>query len=359
MTTLEAMATTSAEAAESSTARASSDTEAAAAEVIAAPPPASSVLPLASDTAEIVAISRQIRRSLDCPICLTLMSVMSCYCPNGHATCQACMMTLFSINNNRGTLCPLCRTSMMPLESTSAMVVKLAEASLSAKVACSNWSFGCPELVPVRYVNEHESACRYVPNVPCQVSVCQWVGMYEQLYEHVSNAHPGVAVESSTNRLNVTDLLSISKNRRRTYLVRSTYGMMWVLLSRASRSRIQVGLFMVDNSTLQSGRHQTSTPGQSRDDQRPTDIQYRITWFDDSGRSRTKCRTKEVNWSTTLKEGYYTASPNAYSVFRSRTGHMEISWFPLLRHNNNRRTNPSTNHELWRRCNNNSTTENQ
>jgi len=77
------------------------------------------------------------------------------------------------------------------------MIIKLAEVTTLVKVACSNWSFGCPDMVPVRYVNEHESVCRYVPDVPCLVHMCQWVGMYEQLHEHMSNLHPGVTVESS------------------------------------------------------------------------------------------------------------------------------------------------------------------
>lgn len=204
MTTL-VTPTTSVEAAESSTASTTEVTVAAAttAEVIAAPPSvvsAASILPQEPETTEIVAISLQIRRALECPICLTLMSVMSCFCPNGHAMCQSCMLTLLNASTTN-TLCPLCRTSMVQSASMSAMVIKLAEATPLVKVACSNWAFGCPDLVPVRHVNEHESVCRYVPDVPCLVAVCQWVGMYEQLYEHVFNVHPGVAVESSVTIL--------------------------------------------------------------------------------------------------------------------------------------------------------------
>ncbi|XP_022162326.1 uncharacterized protein LOC111028095 [Myzus persicae] len=351
MTTLVPAAISSAEAAESSTARtthlvAPAAAAAATAEVIAAPPQVvsttASILPLASDTTEeIVAISQQIRRALECPICLTLMSaVMSCDCPNGHATCRPCMMTLMSINPTADSLCPLCRTLMMQFDGPTAMVVKLTEVTSLVKVACFNRSLGCPELLSVRWVNEHEAVCRYVADVPCQVAVCQWVGTCEQLYDHVSSVHPGVAVESSTNRLKVTDLHAIPKNRRRTYLVRSTYGLIWVLLSRAVRSRIQVGLFMV-NKPL-SGRHPTPAPGRNHANPQSPDILYRVTWFDNNDRSKTKSRTKEINWSTTLKEGCHTTSHKAYSMFRSRTGSMEISWFPFLRHNNYRQTNPST-----------------
>ncbi|XP_060858450.1 E3 ubiquitin-protein ligase Siah2-like [Metopolophium dirhodum] len=343
MTSLVVTATTSVEAAESSTARTTEMVVAAAAstaEVIAVPPSfvsAASILPLEPETTEIVAISQQIRRALECPICLTMMSVMSCFCPNGHAICQSCMQTLLntSITN---TLCPLCRTSIAQSTSMSAMVIKLAEATTVVKVACSNWSFGCPDLVPVQHVNEHESVCRYVPDVPCLVHVCQWVGMYEQLYEHVFNVHPGVTVESSTNLLNVTDLQTITRNQRRTYLVRSAYGMMWVLVSRQTRSRIQTGLFMV-----KSPQDSISNLDQYRANPRPPELLYRVTWFDGNDRTRTKSRTKQVFWSTVLKEGCHTAVfPNAYSMFRSRSGRMEISWFRPYDSNSQVRNHPIT-----------------
>ncbi|XP_003241456.1 E3 ubiquitin-protein ligase SINA-like 7 [Acyrthosiphon pisum] len=338
MTSLVVTATTSAEAAESSTASTTETVVAAAAstaEVIEVPRSVVSVastLPQEPETTEIVAISLKIRRALDCPICLTTMSIMSCFCPNGHAICQSCMLTLLNTSTTHA-LCPLCRTSMVQSESMSAMVIKLAETTSAVKVACSNWSFGCPDLVPVRYVNEHESVCRYVPDVPCLVHVCQWVGMYEQLYEHVSNMHPGVTVESSTNQLNVTDLHTITRNQRRTYLVRSAYGMMWVLVSRGTRSRIQTGLFMVDSA--RDGQHLN----QHRFNPKPPEFLYRVTWFDGNDRSRTKSRTKQIFWSTALKE--IAVFPNAYSMFRFRSGRMEISWFRRYDRNSQVRNHPS------------------
>lgn len=134
----------------------------------------------------------------------------------------------------------------------------------------------------------------------------------------------------------VTDVKEIKKHRGRTYLVKSMYGMIWVLLSRTTRSRIQAGLFMVDRKW--SGRHSTTVPDQNLTNSGQSDILYRITWFDDNDRARTRSRTKVVNWSTTLKEASHSFMNNAYSIFRSRKGSMEISWFPSLRHNNNHRT---------------------
>jgi len=70
------------------------------------------------------------------------------------------------------------------------------------KVKCSNWQHGCTELIPVRYVSDHESECPHVPTVSCQVTGCQWLGVYEQLYEHVSNSHPRVAaVRTAVNNI--------------------------------------------------------------------------------------------------------------------------------------------------------------
>ncbi|CAH1732208.1 unnamed protein product [Aphis gossypii] len=280
-----------------------------------------------SDLDEIATISQQIRRVLECPICLTLMSVISCYCPNGHAVCEPCMLTLQNMNSAIDNPCPLCRTLMVQSSGTSATVVKLTELSTLVKVVCSNWQHGCTELIPVRYVNDHESQCPHTPTVRCQVSMCQWLGMYEQLFEHVSSSHPGVIVRTVQNQLKVDDLKDIVKNRRRTYLVQSTYGMIWVIMSRIARSRIQVALFMVDNHRSEKNDV----------DKVPPDIQYRITCFDENHRLRTKTRTRVINWSTLLQSGCQNILPGMYTTFRVMTiDHMVINWFQCPMNNRNR-----------------------
>ncbi|CAI6354216.1 unnamed protein product [Macrosiphum euphorbiae] len=143
MTSTVVTATTSVEAAESSTASTTETVVAATAstaEVIAVPPSVVSgafILPLEPATTEIVTISLQIRRALECPIVLHADAV-----------------------EHQHYLCSLFRTSMVQSSYMSAMVIKLPEATPLVKVACSNWSFRCPDLVPVRPVNEHESVCR-------------------------------------------------------------------------------------------------------------------------------------------------------------------------------------------------------
>jgi len=144
-----------------------------------------------------------------------------------------------------------------------------------------------------------------------------------------------------TNMLNVTDLHAITRNKRRTYLVRSACGMLWVLMSRGARSRIQTGLFMVKSTW--NGQHSTSNLNQDRANPRPPEFLYRITWFDGNDRTRTRSRTKQVYWSTALKEDCHTSAlPSAYSMFRSRTGRMEISWFRRYNSNSQVRNHPSS-----------------
>ncbi|KAE9535244.1 hypothetical protein AGLY_007977 [Aphis glycines] len=271
-----------------------------------------------SDPDEIETISRQIRRALECPICLTLMSVISCYCPNGHAVCEPCMLTLLNMNSARENPCPLCRTLMFQSSGTSAMIVKLTELSTLVKVKCSNWQHGCTELIPVRYVSDHESECPHVPTVRCQVTMCQWLGMYEQLFEHVSSSHPGITVRTVQNQLKVDDLKDIIKNRRRTYLVQSMYGMIWVMMSRIARSRIQAALFMVNEQRSEKNDV----------DKVPPDVRYRITCFDKNDRLRTKSRTRVINWSTLLQSECQNILTGMYTTFRVTTiDHMVINWF--------------------------------
>lgn len=144
-------------------------------------------------SAEIESITGQIRRALECPICLILVSNMSCFCPNGHAVCDVCFVRMWNINavNN----CPICRSQMTEV---SAMAMKLAEAITLVKVACAHRPYGCMQLIAVFDVNEHEAECVYMPNVRCLMSTCQWIGNYEQLFEHVCHTHPKNCIDSIT-----------------------------------------------------------------------------------------------------------------------------------------------------------------
>lgn len=149
----------------------------------------------AAVSAEIEAITDQIRRALECPICLLLVANMSCFCPNGHAVCDICLDQLWNRNVERN--CPMCRSPMAATVDVSATAVKLAEAMMLVKVACAHRPYGCTELLPVNEVIGHESVCVHVPDVRCLVTACQWVGIHEQLFDHVRRVHPHVGIQSS------------------------------------------------------------------------------------------------------------------------------------------------------------------
>jgi len=85
-------------------------------------------------------------------------------------------------------------------------LVKLTELFNLVKAKCSNYQHWCTDLIPVRYVSDHESECPLVPTVRCQVTVCQWLGINEQLYEHVSNSHPGITVLTVVNNIKTSKL---------------------------------------------------------------------------------------------------------------------------------------------------------
>lgn len=156
-------------------------------------------------SAEIESITGQIRRALECPICLILVSSMSCFCPNGHAVCDVCLVRMWDINTVNN--CPICRSQMTEV---SAMAMKLAEAITLVKVACAHRPYGCMQLVTVFDVNEHEAECVYMPSVRCLVSTCQWIGNYEQLFEHVRRNHPNSSVVWITVNVETTHYTDVT-----------------------------------------------------------------------------------------------------------------------------------------------------
>lgn len=128
-------------------------------------------------------------------------------------------------------------------------------------------------------------------------------------------------------RLYVNNADQIPKNRRRVYLVRTTYGLLWVLLCRETRGRIRIGVFMVERPLMETL--------ESPPDRSSTNMTYRITWSDFEGRARaTQSKTRGVAWSSTLKDGKgfgISASGNVdpFTVIRSRSGRLEISWYNI------------------------------
>jgi len=125
----------------------------------------------------------------------------------------------------------------------------------------------------------------------------------------------------------VENLKEIIKNRRRTYLIQSTYGMIWVMMSRIARSRIQAALFMVNDQRSEKNDV----------DKVPPDVRYRITCFDENDRLKTKSRTRVINWSTLLQSECQNILTGMYTTFRVTTiDHMVINWFRCPMNNQNR-----------------------
>lgn len=146
-----------------------------------------------SERDEVQEISDDIRRAIECPVCLLLSPNLTCICPNGHHTCISCVDQLF--NNNPLHGCPLCRSPLINTVEVSPTELKLAEWMSVVRVACAHRRFGCDRFITVHETVEHEPQCAHKPDVQCLVSACPWIGVYRQLYNHVSNRHPHVANE--------------------------------------------------------------------------------------------------------------------------------------------------------------------
>lgn len=151
----------------------------------------------AATAAEIVAISERVRNAMECPICLMLIMEPTCRCPNGHVICYSCLNKLRSMEN--AERCPMCRSPMALGPHVSCTAAKLTEITAWLKVACTYRPYGCEALVPLIAVADHESSCVYMPDVQCLVSTCQWEGLLDGLFDHVSRMHPASAVRSEVS----------------------------------------------------------------------------------------------------------------------------------------------------------------
>lgn len=65
------------------------------------------------------------------------------------------------------------------------------------KVACMYRPDGCPELLAVKVVSEHEALCPHVNKVRCMVVWCTWMGLYNDAFRHVSCEHQFSAYDVS------------------------------------------------------------------------------------------------------------------------------------------------------------------
>lgn len=151
---------------------------------------------LDGETAEerLLASSDRIRQAWECPVCLELASVMLCRCPNGHAQCDSCTAKLR--DGDEFVCCPICRSPMADTQDARDRTAKMAEDMARAKVACAHRRYGCAQIVAVIRAPDHEAECSFKPDAHCLVSLCQWMGVYDQLFNHVNSAHTKFAVVS-------------------------------------------------------------------------------------------------------------------------------------------------------------------
>lgn len=152
-----------------------------------------------SSEREIQEISDTIRQLIECPVCLLLSPNLRCICPNGHHTCVSCVDQMFSNNSLHG--CPLCRSPITNESRPSPTEIKLAEWISVVEVACAYRRFGCDRFLTIQETIEHDPQCVYKPDVHCLAFACPWIGVYHQLYDHVSCRHQNVAIERPVHSL--------------------------------------------------------------------------------------------------------------------------------------------------------------
>lgn len=149
----------------------------------------------AADSAEIEALSDRVRQAMECPVCWRLDWDLSCLCPNGHVVCGGCLQRVW--NRDAARHCPLCRAQLSPTPDAQVTAAKVAEVVANVMVACAHRPLGCPALCSLYDVAGHEAECAHAPDVRCLVSTCQWIGFYDELFEHVCRVHNDVAVDTA------------------------------------------------------------------------------------------------------------------------------------------------------------------
>lgn len=123
----------------------------------------------------------------------------------------------------------------------------------------------------------------------------------------------------------MNDLGVITRNRRRTYLVRSPNGLFWAVLIRLTRGRIRTGVFIVE-------KRSAAAHAQLQQYRAPPTVAYRITLLDTDGQIKSRSRPRWLGWSSALQQatgnrgdGFDTA--DTYTVVRSKFGRMEFHWW--------------------------------
>lgn len=127
-----------------------------------------------------------ILKELECPVCYEYMEPPITICGNGHNICFACKPNLHR--------CPTCRERFLPVRNLS-----LEKISRHIGFPCSNNKAGCPELLPIHLLSEHQAECAFgsyrcpfskISNVNCTRN-CP----ITDLKSHVLRDHKGMSLE--------------------------------------------------------------------------------------------------------------------------------------------------------------------
>jgi E3 ubiquitin-protein ligase SIAH1 len=140
-------------------------------------------------------------RDLECPVCMEYMVPPIKLCTNGHSICSKCREEV--------DCCPTCRTKFTDIRN-----VALETIARRQKYPCANRGSGCPDLLSIELIVEHQAVCTHGP-IKCPLTKvgfqCSWNGVKFDLEEHAKAAHPGYirkgAIFNSIWLLSVTTLL--------------------------------------------------------------------------------------------------------------------------------------------------------
>lgn len=117
----------------------------------------------------------------------------------------------------------------------------------------------------------------------------------------------------------MNDVEMVTFGRRRTYLIQSPVGFLWVMLTRQGLSEIRTAVFVVRPTNR---TRSFPTP-------RPTNVAYRVSWVDSLFKTKKdRSRTQLTAWSSSLKDAVRDERvTKPYMVVRPKTGSVEFTWF--------------------------------
>jgi len=130
------------------------------------------------------ALDEDLLKDLECPVCMEYMVPPIKICTNGHNICSKCKESVIC--------CPTCRGSFSETRN-----VALENIARRQKYPCANRQGGCLDLFSIEHIAEHHAVCVY-GKIKCPKPwECSWIGLKNDLKEHVKSAHPNAFVEDS------------------------------------------------------------------------------------------------------------------------------------------------------------------